>query len=238
MDLLIPNMRAFPISSGTPHTLFFRDGGTSPGATAAANRIRSPSSSSSSHALVGAAAAAAASPKLFSYKFGYSNEDSTSFGGDADGDEEIEVEKLENNGVEEVEIEKLGNNSRRIRSKIVIDANLHTVWSILTDYEGLADFIPGLAVSQLVEKGEKFARLFQIGQQDLAFGLKFNAKGIVDCYEKDLESLPFGEKRDIEFKMIEGDFQIFEGKWSIEQHYYSILAMAVSTIRLRFCWFR
>ena len=152
-------MRAFPISSGTPHTLFFRDGGTSPGA---ANRIRSPSSTSSSQALVGAAAAAAASPKLFSYKFGYSNEDSTSFGGDADGDEEIEVEKLENNGVEEVEIEKLGNNSRRIRSKIVIDANLHTVWSILTDYEGLADFIPGLAVSQLVEKGEKFARLFQV----------------------------------------------------------------------------
>ncbi|KAJ9696797.1 hypothetical protein PVL29_008820 [Vitis rotundifolia] len=206
-------MRAFPISSGTPHTLFFRGGGTSPGAAAAANRIRSPSSTSSSHALVGAAA----SPKLFSYKFGYSNEDSTSFRGEGDGDEEIEVEKLENNGVEEVEIEKLGNNSRRIRSKIVIDANLHTVWSILTDYEGLADFIPGLAVSQLVEKREKFARLFQIGQQDLAFGLKFNAKGIVDCYEKDLESLPSGQKRDIEFKMIEGDFQIFEGKWSIEQ---------------------
>jgi ribosome-associated toxin RatA of RatAB toxin-antitoxin module len=57
----------------------------------------------------------------------------------------------------------------------------------------------------------------------LAFGLKFNAKGIVDCYEKELESLPFGQKRDIEFKMIEGDFQLFEGKWSIEQ--------------VSFCWF-
>lgn len=51
----------------------------------------------------------------------------------------------------------------------------------------------------------------------MAFGLKFNAGGIIDCYEKELESLPFGQKRDIEFKMIEGDFQIFEGKWSIEQ---------------------
>jgi ribosome-associated toxin RatA of RatAB toxin-antitoxin module len=51
----------------------------------------------------------------------------------------------------------------------------------------------------------------------LAFGLKFNAKGIVDCYERELESLPFSQKRDIEFKMIEGDFQLFEGKWSIEQ---------------------
>lgn len=51
----------------------------------------------------------------------------------------------------------------------------------------------------------------------MPFGLKFNAKGILDCYEKDLENLPFGKKRDIEFKMIEGDFQFFEGRWSLEQ---------------------
>lgn len=57
----------------------------------------------------------------------------------------------------------------------------------------------------------------QIGQQNLPFGLKFNAKGVLDCYEKDLEILPQGKKRDIDFKMIEGDFQLFEGKWSLEQ---------------------
>lgn len=57
----------------------------------------------------------------------------------------------------------------------------------------------------------------QIGQQNLPFGLKFNAKGIVDCYEEELEILPCGQKRDVRFKMIEGDFQIFEGKWSIEE---------------------
>lgn len=57
----------------------------------------------------------------------------------------------------------------------------------------------------------------QVGEQNLAFGLKFNAKGVVDCYEKELESLPSGMKRDIDFKMSEGDFQLFEGKWSILQ---------------------
>lgn len=51
----------------------------------------------------------------------------------------------------------------------------------------------------------------------MAFGLKFNAKGTIDCYEKDLERLPFGKKRVIKFKMIEGDFELFEGEWSIEQ---------------------
>ncbi|KAI3980898.1 hypothetical protein MKX01_025463 [Papaver californicum] len=119
----------------------------------------------------------------------------------------------------DIEIEEIGKNSRRIRSQIGIDASLETIWDILTDYERLADFIPGLAVSQLLEKGENFARLFQIGQQSLAFGLKFDAKGIVECYEKDLETLPFGRRRDIDFKMVEGDFQTFEGKWSIEETY-------------------
>ncbi|KAI3839206.1 hypothetical protein MKX03_032836 [Papaver bracteatum] len=119
----------------------------------------------------------------------------------------------------DIEIEEIGKNSRRIRSRVGIDASLETIWGILTDYERLADFIPGLAVSKLLEKGESFARLFQIGQQSLAFGLKFNAKGIVECYEKELETLPFGRRRDIDFKMVEGDFQTFEGKWSIEETY-------------------
>lgn len=155
-------MRAFSISSGTPPAVFFCGGGTSLGCAAAANRIRSPSSACTSYAMVGAASAA--SPKIFCYRIGCSNGDLICVGSDGDGDEGTEVGKLEDNGVKEIEIqiEKLGNNSRRILSKIVIDADLETVWSILTDYEGLADFIPGLAFSQLVEKGEKFARLLQV----------------------------------------------------------------------------
>ncbi|XP_021281105.1 uncharacterized protein LOC110414312 isoform X2 [Herrania umbratica] len=116
-----------------------------------------------------------------------------------------------------IEIKKLGGNSRRIRSKIGIEASLDTVWKILTDYEKLADIIPGLAVSKVVEKKDKFARLYQIGQQNLPLGLKFNAKGVLDCYEKDLEILPSGKKREIQFKMVEGDFTRFEGTWLIEQ---------------------
>lgn len=130
---------------------------------------------------------------------------------------EVSVEPESGDGSIEIEIEKTGKNSRRIRSKVNVEASLQTVWDILTDYERLADFIPGLAVSRLLEKSDSFARLFQIGQQNLAFGLKFNAKGVIDCYEKDLQTLPNGQKRDIEFKMIEGDFQLFEGKWSVEQ---------------------
>ncbi|KAJ8573646.1 hypothetical protein K7X08_010157 [Anisodus acutangulus] len=130
--------------------------------------------------------------------------------GDGDDDD------YDDDGVE-IEIEKMGKNCRRIRSKVAVKASLQNVWKVLTDYERLADFIPGLAVSKLLEKEPNFARLLQIGEQDLAFGLKFNAKGVIDCYEKDLEDLPTGQRRDIEFKMVEGDFKKFEGKWSIEQ---------------------
>ena len=61
-----------------------------------------------------------------------------------------------------LEIEKLEKSSRRIRSRIDIDAPLQTVWNILTDYERLADFIPGLAVCQLLQKKDNYARLFQV----------------------------------------------------------------------------
>ncbi|KAG9460015.1 hypothetical protein H6P81_004523 [Aristolochia fimbriata] len=113
------------------------------------------------------------------------------------------------------EIEKVGKNSRRIFSRIEINAGLEAVWRLLTDYEKLADFIPGLASCELLEKKDKFAKLFQIGQQNLALGLKFYAKGIVECYEGELQSLSFGRQRDIDFRMVEGDFKVFEGKWSI-----------------------
>ncbi|KAF4371737.1 hypothetical protein G4B88_030841 [Cannabis sativa] len=117
-----------------------------------------------------------------------------------------------------IEIKKLPNNSRRILSSVAINASLLAVWNVLTDYEGLADFIPGLAISQLLDRGPDYARLFQVGEQNLALGLKFNAKGVVDCYEKPLEILPSAQKREIEFNMVDGDFQLFQGKWSILQH--------------------
>ncbi|TKY52387.1 hypothetical protein E2542_SST23909 [Spatholobus suberectus] len=174
-------------------------------------------------------------PKSCSFKYGpfsynASKSDPTTLDDDDDCSRNLLVE--EGDGIEEseeslvedgvcIEMTKLDKNSRRIQSKIFIEAPLSAIWSILTDYERLADFIPGLAVSQLLQKGDNYARLLQIGQQNIAFGIKFNAKGIVDCYEKELETLPSGMKREIEFKMIEGDFKLFEGKWSILQQFNS-----------------
>lgn len=148
-------------------------------------------------------------------------------GGDDNSEEsEEEIDNVED--IVDLKIEKTGKNARKITATIEVEAPLDAIWNVLTDYERLADFIPGLAVSQLLERREKGARLLQIGEQNLAFGLKFKAKGIVDVYENELEILPVGIRRDIDFKMVEGDFQVFEGKWGIEQFEEGTVNQSVS----------
>ncbi|EPS73464.1 polyketide cyclase / dehydrase and lipid transport protein, partial [Genlisea aurea] len=129
-----------------------------------------------------------------------------------------------------IEIRKMGRNRRLIQATIGIEAGLERVWSILTDYERLPEFIPGLAVSKLVEKGEKFARVFQIGEQDLPLGLRFNAKGTMDCFEGEVEMLSNGRRREMEFMMVEGDFQVYEGKWCVEE----VRVVGFGRVHLRF----
>lgn len=108
-----------------------------------------------------------------------------------------------------------------MRARVRVDAPLEAVWATLTDYEGLADFIPGLSECRLLDQAQGFARLYQVGEQDLALGFKFNAKGTIDCYEGDLESLPDAQgnarRREIAFNMIDGDFKVFQGKWSVQE---------------------
>ncbi|CAO1941091.1 unnamed protein product [Urochloa humidicola] len=129
----------------------------------------------------------------------------------------------------EIEVSKVGTkrNRRVVRAQVRVDAPLEAVWATLTDYEGLADFIPGLSECRLLQQDQAqgFARLYQVGEQDLALGFKFNAKGTIDCYEGDMESLPLpaegrrARRREIAFNMIDGDFKLFQGKWSLLQQH-------------------
>ena len=56
----------------------------------------------------------------------------------------------------------IGNNTRRVESKIEIDASLDTVWNILTDYEKFVDLVPCVAASHLVEKKANNSRVRQV----------------------------------------------------------------------------
>lgn len=146
----------------------------------------------------------------------------------ADGDQQgsLTSAEEEQNGAAEISsadlvttlcIESVGKNKRRIVVAIPVDAPLEALWNVLTDYERLAEFLPGLAVCEVQDRWQNGARLFQIGEQNLAFGLKFKARGVVNVHERPLEVLPCGFRREIDFEMIEGDFQVFKGTWRMEQ---------------------
>jgi uncharacterized membrane protein len=60
-------------------------------------------------------------------------------------------------------VTNLGNNMRKMEATIAIRAPLEAVWGVLTDYEHLADHIPGLAESQILERRPSGARLLQVG---------------------------------------------------------------------------
>jgi ribosome-associated toxin RatA of RatAB toxin-antitoxin module len=70
----------------------------------------------------------------------------------------------------------------------------------------------------------------QVGEQDLALGFKFNAKGTIDCYEGDMEEAApdAPRRREIAFNMVDGDFKLFQGKWSVVQEVACFLPACLS----------
>lgn len=140
--------------------------------------------------------------------------------------------------VVQVAVEKTPNNSRRVFADVGIAAPPHVVWGALTDYDSLSNFIPSLLVNQCLERRGNGARLMQVGAQEVALGMRFSARVVLDIHEfasglpQDLCSKEHDENkfphpkgpgisvggglRDIAFSMVEGDFQAFQGVWRIQ----------------------
>jgi ribosome-associated toxin RatA of RatAB toxin-antitoxin module len=108
-----------------------------------------------------------------------------------------------------VQVEKLSDRQRQITAKVQIPQPIEKIWQILTDYEALADFIPNLATSRLLEHPNGGIRLEQVGSQRL-LNFKFCARVVLDL----VESFP----KEINFQMVEGDFKGFSGSWCLEPY--------------------
>ncbi|HEY9782198.1 MAG TPA: SRPBCC family protein [Leptolyngbyaceae cyanobacterium] len=107
----------------------------------------------------------------------------------------------------EVQVEEVAQRQRQIAAKIQIPHPAERVWQVLTDYEGLADFIPNLAKSRRLSHPTGGIRLEQIGTQRL-LRFNFSARVVLDLEEK----FP----REINFNMVEGDLKAYSGKWVLE----------------------
>eukprot|EP00741_Cyanophora_paradoxa_P010711 tig00020538_g10353.t1 len=114
------------------------------------------------------------------------------------------IEQLEGDVI--VEIAGLGRRFKRISARILIDADIHQIWDVLTDYESLPKFIPNLARCERLEHPTGGIRLLQVGTQSLVY-IQFEAKAVMDVVER-----PYQE---IEFSMVDGDFHVFRGLWRL-----------------------
>jgi ribosome-associated toxin RatA of RatAB toxin-antitoxin module len=109
----------------------------------------------------------------------------------------------------EVQIQKTAERQRQISAKVQIPQPVEKIWRVLTDYEALPDFLPNLAKSRIIEHPNGGIRLEQIGSQRL-LNFKFSARVVLDleeCFPKE-----------INFRMVEGDFKGFSGSWCLEPY--------------------
>jgi ribosome-associated toxin RatA of RatAB toxin-antitoxin module len=125
----------------------------------------------------------------------------------------------------EVQIEKIAERQRQITAQLPIPQSVELVWKVLTNYEALADFIPNLTKSNLLEHPNQGIRLEQVGQQRF-LRLNFRARVVLDLEEY----FP----KEIKFDMVEGDFKAFSGSWKLEPSYLdnSVITNLCYTVRV------
>ncbi|MEM9567620.1 MAG: SRPBCC family protein [Cyanobacteria bacterium P01_E01_bin.34] len=106
----------------------------------------------------------------------------------------------------DVTIQKLDGRRRCLEACIDIPDTSQLVWDVLTDYEGLSEFIPNLVESCIVGEQDGCTLLRQVGTQKFSF-LKFSAAVTLK-----METIPTER---IDFTMLEGDFIEFFGCWQL-----------------------
>ncbi|XP_074566609.1 uncharacterized protein LOC141823247 [Curcuma longa] len=117
-------------------------------------------------------------------------------------------------GTEEVhcEVDVVSWRERRVQAWILINADVESVWSVLTDYERLADFIPNLIYSERIPCPHK-GRIW-LEQRGLQRALYWHIEARVVL---DLQEFPNSVNgSELHFSMVDGDFNKFEGKWTVK----------------------
>ncbi|MEM8716531.1 MAG: SRPBCC family protein [Cyanobacteria bacterium P01_A01_bin.3] len=120
-------------------------------------------------------------------------------------EEDVGGEDVNGGGVN-VSIQKLDGRRRCLEACIDILDTSQSVWDVLTDYEGLSEFIPNLVESCIVGEQDGCTLLRQVGTQKFSF-LKFSAAVTLK-----METTPTER---IDFTMVEGDFIEFFGCWQL-----------------------
>jgi len=105
-------------------------------------------------------------------------------------------------------MERMPRGARRLAAQLRTPVRIDSLWSVLTDYNRLSEFIPNLSVSRLVGRSGNRVKLEQVGCQKL-IGVNFSAKVQLELVEDENEG-------SLSFSLIKGDFRRFEGAWRMK----------------------
>jgi len=106
------------------------------------------------------------------------------------------------------EMERLPQGCRRLAVQLRLNLAPDSIWTVLTDYNNLSQFIPNLLHSRQLWRRGSVVGLEQEGAQQF-IGLQFRAK-------VELELTEHLEERRLSFVMRKGDFRRFEGLWQLQ----------------------
>ncbi|XP_020705996.1 uncharacterized protein LOC110116660 isoform X1 [Dendrobium catenatum] len=101
-----------------------------------------------------------------------------------------------------------GGSHRCVVASITVKAPVHEVWNVLTAYETLPEIVPNLAISKILLRDNSKVRILQEGCKGLLY-MVLHARVVLDLHEK--------HEEEIKFEQVEGDFDLFQGKWILEQ---------------------
>eukprot|EP00210_Caulerpa_lentillifera_P001412 g1356.t1 len=127
----------------------------------------------------------------------------------------IELNESQLTGVE-VHLRKLDSNDylhRRVVCCIRINAPVKEVWTVLTDYERLSEFVPNLVKSEIIvprpasDAPQGYKRLRQVVKKRQSY-IQLQAESILDVVER-----PYKE---IQFRQVSGFVQRLQGKWVLK----------------------
>jgi ribosome-associated toxin RatA of RatAB toxin-antitoxin module len=93
-----------------------------------------------------------------------------------------------------------------LHMRVVLEASREVVWSTITDYEHLADWVPGMSRSEVLERRPDGATVAQSGRaQVLFFGVTVDVVVTVDEYPPDR----------IRVRLLRGDLRRLDGEYRL-----------------------
>jgi len=104
-------------------------------------------------------------------------------------------------------MEVLPKGTRRLAAQLRTPIGFESLWSVLTCYEKLHEFIPNLDKSDVEHRQGNQITLRQVGSQQF-LGFKFSAEVRLKLIESKNEGF-------LRFSLLKGDFRRFEGSWSV-----------------------